>query len=76
MQAKYKGFCSTCHLTIWKNEWITVVDKKITHRDCLKSVADKTPREFDPRWLSLPGGSPELSKFRRKARKALSLRGD
>ena len=54
LRSRYKGFCWTCHYTIWLNERIRF-DGRAKHLDCLVAIRDETPREMDPRWAHAMG---------------------
>jgi hypothetical protein len=54
MNARYKGFCWTCHYTIWLNERIKF-DGRAKHLDCLAALHDDTPRVMDERWVAALG---------------------
>jgi hypothetical protein len=56
MRSRYKGFCWTCHYTIWLNEQIKF-DGRAKHLDCLGALHDDTPRQMDPHWMTALGKS-------------------
>lgn len=70
INAKYKGFCSSCHHTIWKNETIRY-DGQARHIDCLAAVTDKTPRMIDSKYLHLIG---KLNKKKLRAKRVGAAR--
>lgn len=47
IKAKYKSYCKDCYHTIWKGERIKY-DGQVHHLDCLKAIADPTPRQMNP----------------------------
>ncbi len=54
IRSRYKGFCWTCHYTIWLNERIRY-DGRAKHLDCEVAMKDDTPRQMDPRWARAMG---------------------
>lgn len=54
MQARYKGYCATCHHTIWAGERITY-NGQARHLDCIKALTDPTPRVMDKRYEAILG---------------------
>jgi hypothetical protein len=54
IRSRYKGFCWTCHYTIWLSERIKF-DGRAKHLDCVKALHDDTPRQMDPRWAAALG---------------------
>jgi hypothetical protein len=61
--ARYKGFCATCHYTIWQGERIWY-DGRAKHLDCRRAILDNTPRVVDDKYIHI------LGKLNRKKMKA------
>lgn len=50
VEAKYRGYCSTCYHTFWKNEIVVKAGARgFSHRSCLEALADRTPRKLNPK---------------------------
>lgn len=54
MNSKFKGYCASCHYTIWQGEKIRYNGNAV-HLDCKVSISDPTPRVIDQKWLSTLG---------------------
>jgi len=54
--AKYKGFCSHCHMTVWQGERVKWAKRKrgVEHLNCLRAFDDPTPRVLDDRFSFTP----------------------
>jgi hypothetical protein len=68
---KYKGYCSVCYHTIWKNEIVVKAGARgFTHKSCLAALADRTPRRLNPKVEHVIG---QLDKgiLKKKAKKLL-----
>jgi hypothetical protein len=54
MPSKYKGYCATCHYTIWPKEKMRY-NGQSHHLDCYKAIKDETPRDLHPHYIKLLG---------------------
>lgn len=52
--ARYKGYCSRCHYTVWRGEKV-VLQGSVRHLDCVAALKDKSPRVLDVRYIGIFG---------------------
>lgn len=55
LHARYKGYCTVCHHTIWRGEQIKYNGKTSKHVDCLVALRDGTPRVMDKKYEAILG---------------------
>lgn len=69
--ARYKGFCSVCYHTFWKNEIVVKAGARgFSHKSCLAALADRTPRSLNPKVESIIG-SLDKGILKKKAKRLL-----
>lgn len=72
MKITYKGYCKKCHHTFWSGEIVEKIAGGFNHLDCLRALADTTPRKLSPQYereLRLAGlGIPNKTILKKKAK--------
>ncbi len=79
IKAKYQGYCMKCWHSYWQGEQVNKEGKGFSHLDCLRALADRTPRKIDPKKeaeLKAAGlGIPSKKILKTKAKKRLFKEG-
>lgn len=52
IKSKFKSYCYTCYYTIWQGELIDF-NGKANHINCLAAIRDESPRQINPKYVSL-----------------------
>lgn len=75
IKAKFKGYCTKCWHSYWQGEQVNKEGRGFSHLDCLRALADKTPRRLNPKMeaqLKASGlGVPDKAILKRKAKKRI-----
>ncbi len=75
IKAKFNGYCTKCWHSYWQGEQVNKEGKGFSHLDCLRALADRTPRKLSPKKgaeLKASGlGIPDKAILKNKAKKRL-----